>query len=30
MCVIASIVGYSGLKPTISAIKAGKKIALGK
>jgi len=26
--VIASIVGYSGLKPTISAIKAGKKIAL--
>jgi len=27
-CVIASIVGYSGLKPTIAAIKAGKKIAL--
>jgi 1-deoxy-D-xylulose-5-phosphate reductoisomerase len=27
-CVIASIVGYSGLRPTISAIKAGKKIAL--
>ncbi len=26
--VIASIVGYSGLKPTIAAIKAGKKIAL--
>jgi len=26
--VIASIVGYSGLRPTISAIKAGKKIAL--
>jgi 1-deoxy-D-xylulose-5-phosphate reductoisomerase len=27
-CVIASIVGYSGLRPTIAAIKAGKKIAL--
>ena len=26
--VVASIVGYSGLRPTISAIKAGKKIAL--
>jgi 1-deoxy-D-xylulose-5-phosphate reductoisomerase len=26
--VIASIVGYSGLRPTIAAIKAGKKIAL--
>lgn len=26
--VIASIVGYSGLKPTVAAIKAGKKIAL--
>lgn len=26
--VIASIVGYSGLKPTIAAIKAGKRIAL--
>lgn len=26
--VIASIVGYSGLKPTIAAIKSGKKIAL--
>lgn len=26
--VIASIVGYSGLRPTITAIKAGKKIAL--
>ena len=26
--VIASIVGYSGVRPTISAIKAGKKIAL--
>lgn len=26
--VIAAIVGYSGLRPTISAIKAGKKIAL--
>jgi 1-deoxy-D-xylulose-5-phosphate reductoisomerase len=26
--VIASIVGYSGLKPTIAAIKAGKKVAL--
>ncbi|MCJ7446695.1 MAG: 1-deoxy-D-xylulose-5-phosphate reductoisomerase [Bacteroidales bacterium] len=26
--VIAAIVGYSGLKPTISAVKAGKKIAL--
>ncbi len=26
--VIASVVGYSGLRPTISAIKAGKKIAL--
>ena len=26
--VIAAIVGYSGLKPTVSAIKAGKKIAL--
>jgi len=26
--VIASIVGYSGLRPTISAIRAGKKIAL--
>ena len=26
--VIASIVGYSGVKPTIAAIKAGKKIAL--
>jgi 1-deoxy-D-xylulose-5-phosphate reductoisomerase len=26
--VIASIVGYSGVKPTISAIKAGKKVAL--
>jgi len=27
-CVIASIVGYSGLRPTIAAIRAGKKIAL--
>jgi 1-deoxy-D-xylulose-5-phosphate reductoisomerase len=27
-CIIASIVGYSGLKPTIAAIKAGKKVAL--
>jgi 1-deoxy-D-xylulose-5-phosphate reductoisomerase len=27
-CVIASIVGYSGLRPTIAAIKSGKKIAL--
>jgi 1-deoxy-D-xylulose-5-phosphate reductoisomerase len=27
-CIIASIVGYSGLRPTIAAIKAGKKIAL--
>ena len=27
-CVIASIVGYSGLRPTIAAIKAGKRIAL--
>lgn len=27
-CVIASIVGYSGLRSTIAAIKAGKKIAL--
>jgi 1-deoxy-D-xylulose-5-phosphate reductoisomerase len=26
--VVAAIVGYSGLKPTISAVKAGKKIAL--
>ena len=26
--VIAAMVGYSGLRPTISAIKAGKKIAL--
>ena len=26
--VVASIVGYSGLRPTVSAIKAGKKIAL--
>ena len=26
--VIASIVGYSGVRPTIAAIKAGKKIAL--
>jgi 1-deoxy-D-xylulose-5-phosphate reductoisomerase len=26
--VVASVVGYSGLRPTISAIKAGKKIAL--
>jgi 1-deoxy-D-xylulose-5-phosphate reductoisomerase len=26
--VIASIVGYSGLRPTVAAIKAGKKIAL--
>ena len=27
-CVIASIVGYSGLRPTLAAIKAGKRIAL--
>jgi 1-deoxy-D-xylulose-5-phosphate reductoisomerase len=26
--VVASVVGYSGLRPTVSAIKAGKKIAL--
>lgn len=26
--VVASIVGYSGLKPTVSAIKAGKRVAL--
>ena len=26
--VVASIVGYSGLRPTVAAIKAGKKIAL--
>jgi 1-deoxy-D-xylulose-5-phosphate reductoisomerase len=26
--VISSIVGYSGLRPTVAAIKAGKKIAL--